>query len=273
MGLLVPAEKYFSKHPEYFSLWKGKRQADAQLCLSNPVVLKICAEALKDVIEQNPDYLVYDLSQNDNQYPCQCKKCQAIVKEEGSESGPIIRFVNQVADIIKVDYPDKYIGTFAYTYSRKAPKKVVPNKNVVIRICDGECCFFHSLDNCEVNYDFCLDLNAWSKITNNLMVWDYVAPVYDYLVPFPNMNVLQPNIQLFKNKGAIGVFEEGSYTSWLSDMSDLKTYILSKLLWDADSNIDELTNDFWKTCMEKPHLTLNNIWNTSALLFRKGLIY
>lgn len=105
------------------------------------------------------------------------------------------------------------------------------------------------------------------------MVWDYVAPVYDYLVPFPNMNVLQPNIQLFKNKGAIGVFEEGSYTSWLSDMSDLKTYILSKLLWDADSNIDELTNDFWKTCMEKPHLTLNNIWNTSALLFRKGLIY
>lgn len=56
-------------------------------------------------------------------------------------------------------------------------------------------------------------------------------------------------------------------------MSDLKTYILSKLLWNADSNIDELTNDFWKTCMEKPHLTLNNIWNTSALLFRKGLIY
>ena len=251
MGLLVPADKYFSKHPEYYSLWDGKRRSDAQLCLSNPHLVKVCADTLKKLIRQNPDYLIYDLSQNDNQYPCQCNLCQAIVKEEGSESGPIIRFVNKVADLIKEEFPDKYIGTFAYTYSRTIPKIVRPNDNVVIRLCDGECCFAHGINECEVNKRFFSDLQAWSSISKNLMVWDYVAPVYEYLVPFPNITVLQPNIQLFEKYGAIGVFEQGSYTSWLSDLSDLKTYLLSKLLWDVNADVDALTDDFLKNVYGK----------------------
>lgn len=251
MGLLVPADKFFAKHPEYFSLWKGERKSDAQLCLSNPALVKICADALKEVIRDNPNYLVYDLSQNDNQYPCQCNRCQAIVKEEGSESGPIIRFVNQVARIIKEEYPDKYLGTFAYTYSRQAPRKVKPDDNVIIRLCDGECCFSHTIEECEVNRRFFNDLKEWSAISSNLMVWDYVAPVYEYLVPFPNLAVLQPNIQLFKRYGAIGAFEQGSYTSWLSDLSDLKSYLLTQLLMDDNADVNALTNDFLKNVYGK----------------------
>ena len=262
MGILVPADKYFSKHPEYFSLWDGKRRSDAQLCLSNPAVVKICANALKQVINDNPDYLVYDLSQNDNQFPCQCKRCQTIVKEEGSESGPIIRFVNQVADIVKADFPDKYIGTFAYTYSRRAPRNVKPRDNVVIRLCDGECCFSHRLDQCSVNQRFCSDLEDWSNISSNLIIWDYVTPVNEYLLPFPNYTVLQPNIQLFKSNGSIGVIEEGSYRSRVSDLSDLKTYLLTKLLWDDSVDVNALTNSF-----------LNNVYGKASPYIRQYIDY
>lgn len=37
---LVPQEKYFKEHPEYFSELNGIRVPDGQLCLSNPDVLK-----------------------------------------------------------------------------------------------------------------------------------------------------------------------------------------------------------------------------------------
>ncbi len=262
MDDLVPADKYYSSHPEYFGLWEGKRKADGQLCLSNPALVNICADAIKKVIIDNPDYLVYDLSQNDNQFPCQCKRCQSIVQEEGSEAGPIIRFVNQVADLVKEEYPDKYIGTFAYTYSRKAPRLVKPHDNVVVRICDGECCFSHSLENCEVNQGFLSDLESWSKITSNLVVWDYVTQVNEYLLPFPNYSVLQPNIKLFKRNGAIGVFEEGSYRSWFSDLSDLKTFLLTKLLWDDSVDVNALTDDF-----------LNNVYGKAAPYVKQYIDY
>ena len=262
MNLLVPPSKYYKRHPEYYSLHNGKRDSTAQLCLTNPALVSICADALREVIKSNPNYLIYDLSQNDNQFPCQCAKCSAVVKEEGSESGPIIRFVNQVADRLKDEFPDKYIGTFAYTYSRKAPLKVRPRENVIVRLCDGECCFAHSLEACEKSKQFCRDLAEWSKISSNLFVWDYVTPVSEYLLPYPNLHVLQENIQFFKKNNVKGVIEEGSYRSYISDMSDLKYYLLTKLLWDSNSDVDELTKNY-----------LNDVYGRSARYIKEYIDY
>src|SRR5690606_29795356 len=53
-GLLVPEEKYFSTHPEYYALVDGKRIPAAssgtsgQLCLTNADVLNIIAQTAKD---------------------------------------------------------------------------------------------------------------------------------------------------------------------------------------------------------------------------------
>lgn len=64
---LVSPEKYFVSHPEYFSLIDGKRTHDrSQLCLSNPDVLRIAIENIKAQIRREPQYLIYDVSQNDN---------------------------------------------------------------------------------------------------------------------------------------------------------------------------------------------------------------
>ena len=118
----MPPEEFYDKHPEYYSLINNKRiHEEAQLCLTNPDVLKIVTERIKKRIRQNPEYLIYDVSQNDWDNPCQCDKCQAIVKREGSESGLVIWFVNQVAEAVEKEFPDKYIGTLAYKYTRTPP--------------------------------------------------------------------------------------------------------------------------------------------------------
>lgn len=53
---LVPPEKWFDAHPEYFSLVNGRRQREhSQLCLTNPDVLEICIEGVRRWMREHPE--------------------------------------------------------------------------------------------------------------------------------------------------------------------------------------------------------------------------
>lgn len=240
----VPSGKYFREHPEYFSLRDGERKPYTQLCLSNPEVLQICIERMKESIAANPLCWVYSMSQSDNQFPCQCENCRAIEKQYGGHSGLIIWFVNQVADAIKPIYPDKYIGTFAYQYTRQAPKGIKPRDNVVIRLCSIECCFAHNLEECAHNRPFIDDIRKWSEIAPHLFIWDYVVNYRQYLAPFPNFQVLADNIKTFRKYNAIGIQEEAQYQSFGGEFSDMKSWVIAKLLWNPELDTDALTSEF-----------------------------
>ena len=243
--MFVPPSEFYEEHPEYFSLIDGKRIYEkAQLCLSNPDVLEIMIERLKQKMRNKPEILIYSVSQNDWKNPCQCKKCQEIVDAEESQSGIMLWFVNQVADRIKAEFPDKYVGTLAYDYTRKPPKKIRPKENVVIRFCSIECCFAHDFKSCPENQDFLADLHKWSAISPHLYIWDYVVNFDHYIMPFPNFNVLQPNIKTFKENNAIGIMEQAAHHSRGSEFAELRAYVIAKLLWDTDCDVDEVLDDF-----------------------------
>lgn len=242
---LMPPEEFFDKHPEYYSLINGKRTHDrAQLCLTNAHVLKIITERIKKQMRDHPEYLIYSVSQNDWYNPCQCNKCQSIVKQEGSESGPLIRFVNKVAEAVEKEFPDKFIGTLAYQYTRTPPKTLQPRKNVVIRLCPIEACVAHSLESCPQNQSFLKDLKTWSSISPHLYIWDYVVNFAHYVMPYPNFGALQPNIKTFQSNKAIGIMEQAAYQSRGGEFSELKSYLISRLLWNPDCNTEEVIDDF-----------------------------
>ena len=242
--IFISPEGYFAEHPEYFSLREGVRRPDAQLCLSNPEVLQICIDKMKYTIQTNPLFDIYSMSQNDNPFPCQCDKCRAIEEQYGGHSGLILWFVNQVADAIKPLYPDKYIGTFAYMYSRKPPVGIVPRDNVVIRLCSLECCRAHPIEECEHNRSFMSDIENWSKIAPNIYIWDYVVNFSQYVAPFPNFNVLAENIKTFQKYNVIGIRQQANYQSIGGEFSDLKAWVLSKLLWNPYQDTRELVSQF-----------------------------
>lgn len=251
---LMPPDEFFSSHPEYYSLINGERvhQVEkngrkqlAQLCLSNKNVLKIITQRIRENIRKYPDFMIYDVSQNDYYNQCMCDKCQAIVKKEGGhESGIMIWFVNQVAEAIEKEFPDKYVGTLAYQYTRSAPQHVRPRKNVVVRLCPIEACVSHPLDSCEKNKSFMDDLRAWSAISPQLYIWDYVVNFARYLMPYPNFYVLQPNIKAFRDNKTIGIMEQANHQSRGGEFEELKCYTLSKLLWNPEADMEEVVNDF-----------------------------
>lgn len=244
---LVPPEKYYDEHPEYFSLINGKRMKGYyQLCLTNPDVLRIATEEIRKRMREHPEAFVFSVSQNDTHGACQCENCQAIVEREGSEAGPLIEFVNKIADAVKDEFPDKAIDTLAYQYTRKAPKHVRPRPNVIVRLCSIECCFSHPLRTCNSgeNAAFRKDLEDWAKVSERLWVWDYATSFANYLVPFPNRHVLRDNIRFFIENNVTGIFEQNTYTTLCGEFNALDGYMHAKFLWDPDYDEDKAMDEF-----------------------------
>lgn len=246
MGQFMPAEEFFASHPEYFALRGGKRIRNGQLCLSNSNVLKICTARLLQRIHDEPGYFCYSLSQNDNELYCECDNCKSLENKYGGHSGLIVWFVNQAADEVKKQYPDKYVGTFAYRYTRTPPTGIVPKDNVIIRLCSIECCFAHPMRSCTRNTSFISDMRKWKQIAKHLFIWDYIVDYAQYMAPWPNFQVLAENVKLFGQNNAIGVFEEAAYNAPVTEFQEMKGYVTDRLLWDPYQNTDSLVSGFIK---------------------------
>jgi len=113
--------------------------------------------------------------------------------------------------------------------------------------CTIECCFGHPLATCssEENRRFGEDLEAWRKVAPALYVWDYTTNFAHYLQPFPNLFSLQENVRFFASHGVKGVFEEGNYSpGGNGEMAPLKAYILAKLLWNPNTDVERHIREF-----------------------------
>lgn len=243
----VSADKYYAEHPEYFAEVDGKRIANSTPCLSNPDVLRITIEETRKAMQQHPECTIYSVEQGDGCPYCHCEKCNAIKAQYGdTESGLMIWFVNQVGDALKDEFPDKYVGTFAYQHTRPAPKNITPHDNVVVRLCPIEQCQLHSFDDttCEKNSAFLKDLDDWAQVAPRLYIWDYVATFSNYMLPMPNIWVVQNRIKHFRDGHAIGVMPQGSYQSVSDAFDDMKAYVMARLLWDPDRDINEVICEF-----------------------------
>jgi len=241
---LIPPDRYFKDHPEWFSEIKGRRTHDhAQLCLTNEQMRAELVKNLKQRLGANPAATIASVSQNDWFGNCECSACRAVEEEEGSPAGPLLRFVNAVAADIEAEFPHVAIDTLAYQYTRKPPARTRPRPNVIVRLCSIECSFSKPLSDAR-NAAFRDDLLGWSKICDRLYVWDYTTNFAHYVLPHPNLRVLGPNIRFFVEHGVKGVFEQGAYQSHGSEMAELRAWVLARLLWDPKRDPQKLIDEF-----------------------------
>ncbi|MBE6599450.1 MAG: DUF4838 domain-containing protein, partial [Ruminococcaceae bacterium] len=245
---LCPSSEYFAEHPEYYALHDGKRVpcesgwGPGQLCLTNPDVLHIVTENVLKQLRENPEMKIVEVSQADNQKFCQCERCAAVDAEEGSQSGTMIRFVNAVAEAVEKEFPHVLVRTFAYQYTRKAPKITKARHNVLVRYCTIEACFRHALNDpdCSSNSAvFRTELEEWGRMAQQISVWDYITNWSCFAAPFPNLYTLRKNARFFAENNALHVLEEsnGGYSGGLTP--EMKAYLMGKLLWNPYMSDEE----------------------------------
>jgi len=243
---LVPPEEFYEKHPEYFSLVGGKRTRETihgQLCLSNPEVLRIATERVLQWMAERPEVPIIDVSQNDGNGACECEACSAIVAEEGSQHGPILRFVNAIADVVAERYPDRWIETLAYAYSITPPKITRPRKNVLIRLCHAGC-YNHGFEACDLGAGLAGVLSRWSELTDRIFIWHYATNFAHYIAPNPNLEGLAKDIRFYAAHHVNGLMVQANYQGPGGELAELRQYLASQLMWDPEQDPMEIRQDF-----------------------------
>ena len=203
-------------------------------CVTDPEVLTKVIANVRQALAENPAINIVSVSQNDFEGHCQCPNCRKIEEEEGSPAGPLLRFVNAIAEDIEKDYPHVTVDTLAYKYTQKTPKITKPRHNVCIRLCSISCCFTHPLDdeNCPKSKKFHDDLVGWGKICDKLHIWDYTTNFHYYISTFPNLGVIQKNMKFFAENNVVSMFPQGNGQGVSGEFGEVRAYLLAKLMWD-----------------------------------------
>ena len=241
---ILPASRFGKEHPEWYSFINGERRPGdhSQWCLTNPEVLEACIHQLDSIFAAHPDLKMISVSQNDgNNTNCACPECRAVDEYEGSPSGNFIHFMNKLAE----HYPDKEFSTLAYLFTMQPPKHVKPLPNVNIMLCDIDCKREVPLTDNESGRHFVKALEGWSRISDNIFIWDYVINFDGVVTPFPNFHCLQPNISLFKRNHATMLFEQNMPTRG-TDFLEMKAWMLAKLMWNPQQDADSLMLQFMR---------------------------
>ena len=261
---LVP-DALFADHPEYFAqLPDGTRSTD-HVCLSHPDVLPIAIENarkyMRECERETSDHI--HIGQKDNSNYCRCENCQALYEKYGSISAPTLIFTNNFADALDEEFPDFTFTFYAYGETERPPKDLTLkcNKNVVPVLCElHHACRNHTLGTCGAiddnqieseflniygdNEDYIAqDFKDWTVIADRTYIYDYTINFLFSAQFFSNFETMQSTMKYMHDIGITGyVYNcgDGHYAAF----NDLRNYLLAKLQWDVDADVEYHMMDF-----------------------------
>ncbi len=250
----VSPDEYFAEHPEYFSLYRGKRTykqgpVSGQLCWTNEDVYNIISQKVLQQMRENPDIHIWDVSQMDTWESrgvgCACDKCKEIDEREGSQMGSLLTFINRLADDVAKEFPDNYISTLAYNYTQDPPKNIKPRDNVIIKLClmPGDCASSYANPNSSDSEKANKLVSDWGKVAKHIVIWDYNIDFHNYLMPYPILDRLKENNDFYIENNVYGIFHQMSADKG-GDFSELSSYIFARLMWDKNTDVQEVFNKY-----------------------------
>ena len=247
---LIEPQVYFEQYPEWYALIDGKRTHVAPnypistLCLTNEEMRRELIKNAKLALRWNPHANMLSVAQPDDGGPpnrCQCSPCAA-VEAAGAPSDLMIWFVNQVTEPLVAMFPDLVVTTLAYHYTQPPPRNHRPHERVAVRLSTIKCSFRVPMSD-ERNRMLCDDLEGWAAVCGRLHIWDYVDN-FTYPVPHPNLRVLGPNLRYYADHSVTGIFNEVVPVSGWPGFSELKLWLLARLMWDPQADEQALIEQF-----------------------------
>ena len=274
-NLYVPYEKYKDTHPEFFSVYqyKGFRLFDAvELCYTNGLtedgeydesvdcsVISVTVDSLMKYIADDPEakYFMFGRVDNSNAR-CHCPKCEKARAEYG-DSGIMMVFMNNVIAQARKRFAeqgktfDKKLVTFAYSATVNPPvkdgkpisPKVIPDKDLHIRYAPLDAAnYTYAFDDPRQNECIRTQIEGWSALTKNIMLWDYNCCFFDYFLYFANLSYLKRNLQLCERIGMSYIMKQGAYNIGTVWQDELKSYVCSKLFWNTALDVEEIVKEY-----------------------------
>ena len=250
---LLPHEELFPEHPEYFALYQGERceHRDAKPCTSNPEVVRVVADNMREMLDADPSIDMISLSYTDGSYYCECPDCVALDEpdcpHDQERSRRTLLFYNAVAEALARTHPDVKILAGAYHVYNRPPKdrSIEADPHLSVVVCHyTDYCSMHSVADatCPRNAEYRKLLDEWSALMpGRLYFYEYY-----YTDGFRNMPcflvpAIRSDIPYFHRQGYGGLYTQWGHV-WTTY---LNYYVAARLLWDVDTDVDALLEDLY----------------------------
>ena len=233
-----------------------------------PTALGMAVAGMKEVIrgdENENNY--YMFGQNDYfGRPCLCPKCIEGAKKY-TDAGIMIRFINALADNIAQFVAEEGIDRevsivmFAYQYSSYAPVK--KNASGEFEVTDPSCKLRDNVvvrlapinDNRFVSYEHPAQndttygdayMQQWGAITDRFMLWDYTTHHPLWYWAYWTLPSWHDRLTTANQIGVEYVLLQSTHQEYPIYQSILERYVLGKLLWNPNYDVNELIAEFHK---------------------------
>ena len=258
---ILPPEKYFDTHPEYYALIDGKRTRATflrnQICTSNPDVIRIIAESIRTYFKENPGARVFSIAPNDGYGWCECEACQAIDekmchskkwyfrKRERVVTDRLCVFANEVAKQSVYDMPGKELYMFAYVNYCEPPETARPDPHVTHVVCHYiPACYAHPIDTpgCPDNEIYNRYLKGWAKLSPQMMVYAYTDKGQWIDLPRPVVRQMAADIKHYDALGIRKYLAQSGAWNW--DQMGPLYYVTAKLLWNPSADVEQIIREW-----------------------------
>ncbi|HIG48671.1 MAG TPA: DUF4838 domain-containing protein [candidate division Zixibacteria bacterium] len=247
---LFPPAKYAKSHPEFFPLINGERYLspkgwDWHPCFTAEGLAEEAAKIIKDYFRRHPEETSHSIGISDGAVHCECATCCRSA-EHGQKnwlgmrhvSEQYFRWANRVAELVTEEFPNKWLGCLAYSNVFQAPSNVRVHPRVVV---------FHTYDRHKwIHPDLEQEghrlADEWREACPNMAWYDYTFG-QGFMVPriyFHHMG------DVYRYAGILDLkaITAESVHNWAEGP---KSYLLAKLQWNPDLDVDALLTD-WYEC-------------------------
>jgi len=263
MSEVIDGIRYPMSSPQYFERHKDLFAKDvngnpvggySNPCFSKQEVLDIYAAYVRRRMADDPNTTCISIALNDTDNTCQCLECKTAYFEEcgipmntvgRNCSGTHFRFMNALCEEIAGDYPDLIINTYAYYNTELAPKTKL-HPNALVSFCPIFMCYVHKNGECEqeeTRTTFDVNYKTWVEKADNLVIYDYPLSYNHWPAVYPVWGNIRSYLQMYRGDGVIGLTNCSSSKQDLA-FHQLIGYIYGKLLWNPDTDMDDIYNSF-----------------------------
>ncbi len=254
----------------------------AQLCYSNPKVLAQYIENVVKLIEEGEANVML-LGMEDNVEWCTCADCTASKEKYGTNSAVMIKFANKVQEAVTEwcketrpnETPIKCIF-FAYYETVKPPVTYNEQTNTyeamddTVKLHEDLGVMYAPITasysepfESETNADTAQQIEGWGALTDNLHIWTYSMHVARYMIAKDTFEVMQSNYKYLLKNGAVEIYDqtESGQTEGTTGWARAKWYVMSKLQYNVELNMEELLDDFFANYFDVAADTMQNLFN------------
>ena len=110
-------------------------------------------------------------------------------------------------------------------------------------------------------------LDRYRTISNKFYMWTYIENSSNYFAPFDGVQQIQDSIKFAKENGAFAYFPQGMNVvgSYSIDWGALENYLLSKLHWDVNADVDTLIDEFFDNYYGNASTAMKSLYSSYKL--------